>query len=80
MSKKLKIVLIVVLVLLFLASLAAVAYPYISNYLAEQRQAEIVLKYDEEVEAAGNMENSAALDAARTYNAALASGQENITD
>lgn len=79
MSKKLKIVLIVVLVLLFLASLAAVAYPYVSNYLAEQRQAEIVLKYDKEVEAAG-IENDAALEAARAYNAALAKGQENIAE
>lgn len=79
MSKKLKIVLIIVLVLLFLASLAAVAYPYVSNYLAEQRQEEIVLKYDTEVEAAG-IENDAALEAARAYNAALAKGQENIAE
>lgn len=81
MSKKVKIPLIIVLVLLFLTSMAAVAYPYISNYLAEQRQAEIVLKYDEVIEAAGSTENSKALEAARAYNAALANGQtDDIAD
>lgn len=81
MSKKVKIPLIIVLVLLFLTSIAAVAYPYISNYLAEQRQAEIVLKYDEVIEAAGSTENSKALEAARAYNTALANGQtDDIAD
>ena len=81
MSKKVKIPLIIVLVLLFLTSMAAVAYPYISNYLAEQRQAEIVLKYDEVIEAAGSTENSKALEAARAYNTALANGQtDDIAD
>lgn len=81
MSKKVKIPLIILFILLFLASLCAVAYPYLSNYLAQQRQAEIVLQYDEALGIVQDADVSAALEAARAYNAALANGQaEGITD
>lgn len=80
MSKMVKTLLISVFVLLFLFSLCAVAYPFISNYLADQRQGSIVLQYDEAVEVAENTEISTNLEAARAYNTTLANGQENITD
>ncbi len=81
MSKKVKIPLVILFVLLFLASLFAVAYPYLSNYLARQRQAEIVLQYDEAVGTVQEADVSAAVEAARAYNAALANGQaEGIAD
>lgn len=81
MSKKVKIPLVILFVLLFLASLFAVAYPYLSNYLARQRQAEIVLQYDEAVGTVQDADASAAWEAARAYNAALANGQaEGIAD
>lgn len=81
MSKKVRIPLVILFVLLFLASLCAVAYPYLSNYLAQQRQAEIVLEYDAAVVTVQDADVSAALEAARAYNAALANGQaEGIAD
>ncbi|MGN1306395.1 MAG: class C sortase [Faecousia sp.] len=81
MSKKVKSSLVILFVLLFLASLCAVAYPYLSNYLAQQRQAEIVLQYDAAVGTVQDTDIRAALEAARAYNAALANGQaEGITD
>ncbi|MGM9554569.1 MAG: class C sortase [Faecousia sp.] len=80
MSKKVKSSLVILFVLLFLASLCAVVYPYLSNYLAQQRQAEIVLQYDAAVGMVQDTDVSAALEAARAYNAALANGQENISD
>ena len=81
MSKKVKIPLVILFVLMFLASLFAVAYPYLSNYLARQRQAEIVLQYDEAVGTVQDADVSAAWEAARAYNAALANGQaEGIAD
>lgn len=81
MSKKVKIPFIILFILLFLASLCAVVYPYLSNYLAQQRQAEIVLQYDAAVGMVQDADVSAALEAARAYNAALANGQaEGITD
>lgn len=81
MSKKVKIPFIILFILLFLASLCAVVYPYLSNYLAQQRQAEIVLQYDSAVGTVQDADIRAALEAARAYNAALANGQaEGITD
>lgn len=80
MSKKVKTLLISVFVLLFLFSLCVVAYPFVSNYLADRRQGSIVLQYDEAVEVAENTEISAGLEAARAYNTSLANGQENIAD
>lgn len=81
MSKKVKILLIIIFALLFLASLCTVLYPYISNYLADQRQAAVVSQYESEVETVQDAEIRAALEAARAYNAALANGQaEGITD
>ncbi len=75
MSKKVKILLIIIFALLFLASLCTVLYPYISNYLADQRQAAVVSQYESEVETVQDAEISAILEAARDYNAALAGGQ-----
>ena len=81
MSKKVKIPFIILFILLFLASLCAVVYPYLSNYLAQQRQAEIVLQYDAAVGTVQDADIRAALEAARAYNAALVNGQaEGITD
>lgn len=81
MSKKVKTLLIIAFALLFLASLCAVAYPYLSNYLTQQRQAEIVLEYDAAVGTVQNADISATLEAARAYNTALANGQtEGIAD
>ena len=81
MSKKVKIPFIILFILLFLASLCAVVYPYLSNYLAQQRQAEIVLQYDAAVGTVQDADIRAALETARAYNAALANGQaEDITD
>lgn len=80
MSKKVKILLVVVFALLFIVSICAVAYPCVSNYLADRRQGSIVLQYNEAVEIAENTEISANLEAAHAYNTTLVNGQENISD
>ena len=55
--------------------LAAVAYPFVSNYFSELRQSKVVTDYDTAVAALEDADGAAALEAARAYNAALANGQ-----
>ena len=73
--KERRILIIIALVLLFLVSGAAVAYPYVSNYFSELRQSKVVTDYDTAVAALEDADGTAALEAARAYNAALANGQ-----
>lgn len=81
MSKKVKILLIVLCLLMFLVSAAVVAYPLVSNYLAEQRQAAVITSYDEAIGAAQAEEITTALHDAKAYNTALANGQtEGVAD
>lgn len=81
MSKRVKILFIVLCFLLFLVSTAAVAYPLVSNYLADRRQAAVITSYDAAIGAAQSEEITTALHDANAYNAALANGQtEGIAD
>lgn len=75
MYKRNKIILSIVLTLLFLCSTALVIYPLLSNYLADQRQEEIVLQYEEIIETAKQDEIAASLEAARSYNTMISDGQ-----
>lgn len=73
--KKRRILIIIALVVLFLISGTAVAYPFVSNYFSELRQSKVVTDYDTAVAALEDADGTAALEAARAYNAALANGQ-----
>ncbi len=75
MSTKNKIILSAILILLFLFCTALVIYPLLRNYLADQKQDEIVLQYEEIIETAQKDEIVAALEAARSYNTMLSDGQ-----
>ncbi len=75
MSKRVKIPLIIICLLMFLASAAVVAYPLVSNYLADQRQAAVITSYDDAIEAVQPEAIATALNAAKSYNTALANGQ-----
>ena len=73
--KKRSILIVIAFVLLFLGSVAAAAYPFVSNYFSELRQSKVVTDYDTAVAALEDADGAAALEAARAYNAALANGQ-----
>ncbi len=73
--KKRRTLIVIALVLLFWGSVAAVAYPYVSNYFSELRQSKVVTDYDTAVAALEDADGAAALEAASAYNAALANGQ-----
>ena len=66
--------------LVFLAGIALVVYPMVSNTLYEQNQSHVRAEYDAAVEEAAQDRLDAALQAARDYNRVLLEGSYVLTD
>lgn len=56
------------------------AYPFVSNYLYENRQKEVIYGYQQETEGLNDIELEEALEKARSYNAWLNSQEVVLTD
>lgn len=77
MAKATRVVLSIALVL---AGALLLAYPSVSNWLAESSRSEVIADYDKAVESAGAAELSEAFDFARAYNDRLRSGVAAVID
>ena len=66
--------------LLFLAGIAAVLYPLVSNRLYEKDQSQVLAEYDASVEAQNPQTLEAAMQAAQDYNRSLLTSQAVLTD
>lgn len=60
--------------------MALIVYPFVSNYLYEHRQEEVIYSYQEDVEATDSEELSVARSDAEQYNDLLNKGSVKITD
>ena len=67
-------------ILLFLIAFVLVAYPYISNYVFENRAESLVLATEAEAEALGDETTNQMLQDANAYNQSLLSGHVQLTD
>lgn len=65
---------------LVLTGTALMAYPFISNYLYEHRQQQVIYNYQEQTETLEDTQREDALDAAKRYNEELRESHFTITD
>ena len=66
--------------ILFLAGIAIVVYPVVSNQLYEKNQSHVTAQYDETVEQMGREALEAELLAAQEYNRSLLESEAFLTD
>lgn len=59
------------LLLLFLCGMGLILYPTISNMINERNQSEVITRFEEDIDHIAEQERTAAIEAARAYNADL---------
>jgi len=72
---KLNKILVPIFVIVFLTGLGLILYPTVSNWLNTRSQSNIINGYSSEVDALGDAEKQACLEAAHTYNRVISYGQ-----
>lgn len=78
--KKRSITKVLLVLLLFGIALALMIYPFIANYLFENRTESVVNAVEQAAEEADDEELKAAIEAARQYNEVIANGHVQLTD
>lgn len=78
--KKRSIAKVLLVLLLFSIALALMIYPFIANYLFENRTESVVNAVEQAAEEADDEELKAAIEAARQYNEVIANGHVQLTD
>lgn len=66
--------------MLVLTGIALMAYPFVSNFLYEHRQQQVIYQYEEETNEMGDARRETALAEAEQYNQALQESHFSITD
>ena len=66
--------------MLVLTGIALMAYPFVSNFLYEHRQQQVIYQYEEETNEMGDARRETALAEAEQYNKALQESHFSITD
>lgn len=70
----------IITAMLVLTGIALMAYPFVSNFLYEHRQQQVIYQYEEETNEMGDARRETALAEAEQYNQALQESHFSITD
>ena len=70
----------IITAMLVLTGIALMAYPFVSNFLYEHRQQQVIYQYEEETNEMGDARRETALAEAEQYNKALQESHFSITD
>lgn len=78
--KKQDIIRVLLVSLLLILAVGLIAYPFIANYIFENRADSVVTSAEESMDSIGDNAQQAEIDAAKEYNQVIASGHVQLTD